>query len=519
MKKFAHILFISFTLLTQISFAQTVNVPLKHWVYDFIDRLETKGIFYQLSTKSYPLSRTEISLILAKIEHNKKTLSSTELALFDQLKGEFHEELEQLNIKSDPLYFERHLMSWSEGVHKAKVDFDFAEVFDVKRGDQYQTADRTSHMTMGGIIRGRFGQHFNFYIHAQNTLNRGSEISNESFDPRYGTPIVISGKNVYSDEAWAYLTWDHAWFQLEFGRDQIKWGPGRHGSLMISKENPLFEMLKLKFKFSRFQFTSFHGSLHSGIGAKYLAGHRLELKAFPWLYISGSEAVIYGNRNVELSYLNPLMPYHVAEHHLGDKDNNSMAFDMTCFPLKNHKFYFELFLDDFTTAENPFTYYGNKFAFLLGYRWISPFGLTDADINWEYTRIEPYVYTHKDSINTFQNYDKSIGHWLGPNSDDLFIELRYLFNRDLKLSLSAERIRHGEGDINTPHRASDGTRKRFLSGTVETKWSFGFNFTDQLFRDVFLSLNYYYMKTDNLNRIEGAKSKDSQASFQLSLNW
>ena len=108
---------------------------------------------------------------------------------------------------------------------------------------------------------------------------------------------------------------------------------------MLSSENPLFELFKLKFKFNRFQFTSFHGSLHSDVGTKYLAGHRLELMLCPKLYLSGSEAVVYGDRNVEFAYLNPIMPYHVAEHHLGDKDNNTMAFDVTAFPIKNHKLY------------------------------------------------------------------------------------------------------------------------------------------------------------------------------------
>ena len=340
MKKFARLLFISFILLSKTSFTQSVNVPLKHWIYDFLDRLETKGTFYSISTKSYPLLRTEIAVILAEIETKNNLLNKAEQSLFDQLKGEFHEELELLSVKSESRYFERHLMTWREGEHNIKVDFDFAQIFDVKRGNQYKTTERTSQSTMGGIIRGCLGRHFNFYVHAQNTLTRGTDITEENFNPRYGAPITISGENVYTDEAWAYVTWQHSWFQFEFGRDQIKWGPGHRGSLMISTENPLFEILKLKFKFNRFQFTSFHGSLHSNTGAKYLAGHRLALKVLPWFYISGSEAVVYGNRNIEPSYLNPIMPYHVAEHHLGNKDNNTMAFDMTIFPFRNHKLYF-----------------------------------------------------------------------------------------------------------------------------------------------------------------------------------
>ncbi len=519
MKKIIVITGFSLNILIYSLFAQTVNVPMNHWVYRFVDRLETRGIFHSLKTRSHPLTRTDVANILAKIDSSKAILSATELSLFEQLKGEFHEELDLLKISHNPRYSERHLLTWQEGNHKIKSDLDFSQVFDSKNGDQYCEAERTSRTTLGGIIRGQFNENLNFLIHARNTLNRGTDITEENFDPRYGTPITISGKNVYSDEAWAYLIWDKSWFQLEFGRDQIKWGPGLRGSLMLSSENPLFQMLKLKFSFNRFQFSSFHGTLHSGTGTKYLAGHRLELKLFDWLYISGSEAIIYGNRDVELAYLNPIMPYHVAEHHLGDEDNNTMALDITLFPFKNHKVYFELFLDDFTSAENPFTYYGNKFAFLAGHRWVAPLGLDNADLKWEYARIEPYVYTHYKEINIYQNYDKSIGHWLGPNSDDFYLEFGYLINRDLHFALSAERIRHGKGDITIPHEQSEGIRKKFLDGIIENKWSLGFKFTDQLFRDIFLSLNYFYIHTDNLNREAGNNSKNNHVSFDLTFNW
>lgn len=519
MKKIIVIFSFFLNILIHTLSAQTVNVPINHWIYRFIDRLETKGMFHSVKTRSYPLTRTDVAHILAKIDSGKSTLSAAELSLFEQFKGEFQEELTALKIAHNPLDTERHLLTWQEGNHKIKTDLDFLQVFDQKNGNQYPEAERTSRTTLGVIMRGQFDGRLNFFIHARNTLNRGTDITTENFDPKYGTPITISGENVYSDDAWAYLMWDQSWFQLEFGRDQLKWGPGLRGSLMLSAENPLFEFLKLKLSFNRFQFTSFHGTLHSGAGVKYLAGHRLELKLFDWLYVAGSEAVIYGNRDIELAYLNPIMPYHVAEHHLGDEDNNTMALDVTLFPFKNHKFYFELFLDDFTTAENPFTYYGNKFAFLAGHRWVAPLGLDNADLKWEYARIEPYVYTHYKEVNIYQNYDRPIGHWLGPNSDDFYLEFGYLINRDLQFALTAERLRHGRGNITTPHVQADGIRKEFLEGIIEKKWSYGFKFTDQLVKDIFLTLNYYHIRTDNLNREAGKNSKDNHVSFEFTINW
>lgn len=500
--------------------AQSVNIPLDHWVYDYLDRLETLGSYRGLLTTSYPITRTDLARILTHIDSTgAQNLSATDLSLFEQIKGEFHEELESLHVASQSRYHERHLMKYTESDYSVKIDAEFDQQLDVKRGDQYSESERTSMTTLGVIVRGNFGDHLNVYMRARNSLERGTDIVAETFDPRYGTPKTISGSNVYSDDAWAYLVYRYNWFQAEFGRDQLKWGPGKRGSLMISRENPLFEILKFSFSFDKFRFISFHGSLHSGAGAKYMAGHRVEVKLFPWLYVSGSETVIYGDRDIEMSYLNPVMPFHVAEHHLGDRDNNAMAFDMTIYPWRHHKIYTELLLDDFTTAENPFTYYGNKFAFLIGHQWADPFGLTDLNLSWEYTRIEPYVYTHKDSINTYQNYDRSIGHWLGPDSDDLCLKIDYRHNRDIQMGLTAERTRHGEGDLDRPHTPADGNRKKFLSGTVETTWSYGFSISDQVYRDIFINLNYYFLRTGNLHRIAGNNSTDTNVSLQLKINW
>lgn len=504
-------------------FSQSVNVPLDHWVYDFLDRLQTRGLVRELRLSSRPYSRREVALMLSETEgklHSGQTiLSTTELSLFEQLKGEFYDELSALDGVAESRWYERHFTRWEENGNRIYSDLYLYQTVDGKWGEQYERAEKISQTTVGGSIRGQFKDQFGFFIFVKNTLTKGEDITEENFDPSLGPPVVISGKNVYSDDASAYLVWKLPWLRMEFGRDRAQWGPGIRGSLMLSANNPRFDMLKLKIHFKGFRFTSIHGKLSSGLGSKYIALHRLELTLFPWLTISGSESVIYGNRGIEPAYVNPIMPYHVAEHHLGDKDNNAMSFDVTAFPLHNHKFYFELFIDDFTTAKNPFTYYGNKFAFLTGWRWVAPMGIRDMDLQLEYARIEPYVYTHRDEINIYKNYDKSIGHWLGPNSDDLYIRSNYLINHHLSCAIVSERIRSGEGDIDTPHDMSIGDRKDFLSGPVETKWTWGIEARAQIFKDGFLSLNYYYIDTRNSNRIRSANSKDHQLSFQLLVNY
>ena len=503
-------------------YSQSVNVPLDHWAYSFLDRMEVRGCFRSLLLRTRPISRVDLAKIISEIEisssKGKVTLSKAERSVLEQLKGEFFEELNGLSENIQKRYHEKHLFAWEENNNQFKIDVDFSQRFDINRGSNYDTTGRTSLTTLGGIVRGQLKNKIAFFLHFKNTLIRGQDIDEENFNPGLGMPITISGENVYQDEASAYFVWKLPWGQIELGRDQAQWGPCYKGSLMLSAQNPLFDLFKINAQFKRFQFTSIHGKLNSSAGQKYLAAHRIEFQPFPWLFLAGSEAVVYGNRDMELQYLNPLMPYHIAEHHLGDHDNNMMSFDVTLFPKAGHKVYAELFLDDMTTAENPFTYYGNKFAFTVGHYWANPFRMSNLDVKIEYTRLEPFVYTHQDSVNVYEHYNRHIGHWLEPNSDQLYFETAYLLNRDIKMSFIAERIRHGDGDIHSPYQEEMGTKKSFLSGIVETKWRIGFSITDQIFRDVFLNLQYHYINTGNLNHISGNDSKDNQIIFQLNAN-
>lgn len=524
LKKLIYILSVTLSLGWVISsYAQSVNVPLSHWAYDFLNRLEVQGAFRGLYLRALPISRQDLADILAQVDQahaaNTIQLSKAELDLFEQLKGEFCEELASRQLKTQERYAERHLVAWQEHNSRITIDFDFGQRFDINRGSRYDSTGRSSFTTLGGMVRGSLNGSLAFQIHFKNTLIRGQKITSENFNPALGLPLTISGKNVYQDDASAYLVWKFPWFQFEFGRDEAKWGPGQQGSLMLSAQNPLFDLIKIRAQYHRFQFTSLHGKLSSDAGRKYLTAHRLELRVAPWLFLAGSEAVVYGNRDVEFQYLNPIMPYHIAEHHLGDKDNNTMGLDVTLFPAVGHKLYGELFLDDFTFSENPFRYYGNKFAILLGYHWANPFQFKNLDLIIEYARIEPYVYTHADRINVYKNYDRIIGHWLGPNADATFFEIRYRLNRDLKTSIIAERVRQGEGGVDIPYKEEDGTRKSFLSGIVEANWRWGFSITDQIFRDCFLNLQYHHVQSSNLNRIQGENSSDNQVIFQLSFNW
>ena len=101
--------------------------------------------------------------------------------LFEQLKGEFFEELNEFSINTNKRLHERHLLKWEENNNKFKIDLDFKQRFEINRGDQSDSTKRTSHTTAGGIIRGKLKNSLAFYLHFKNTLVKGEDIERENF--------------------------------------------------------------------------------------------------------------------------------------------------------------------------------------------------------------------------------------------------------------------------------------------------------------------------------------------------
>ena len=462
-----------------------------------------------------PYTRSQIADALLEIEKNKtRDFTAAESGRLNQLKEEFADELTQKSGRSADSG-ERHFMTWKENSFKAFVDL----VLDQNLLHDSDYTSPVSNTTLGGFLRGQLSERFGFSLFVRNTLRKGENLETEQFDPSLGVPVVISGKNAYSDNASAYFIYRFPHVLIEFGRSEAEWGPGKTGQLMLSRHGSYFDMLRLQIQFRRFQWTSIHGKLNHSPQPKFLAAHRLELMITNWLKIAGSELVIYGNRDIEPMYLNPLMPYHVAEHHLGDRDNNTMALDVTLLPGKGHRIVTEIFLDDYTSSENPFTYYGNKWAFQAGWHWLDPLGLEGCDIRTEYTRIEPYVYTHQDTINVYQEYGKSIGYYLGPNSENLDLEISWLLHRDIDTTLFLAQSRKGEGDLFTPADASISTKKKFLSGIVETRKQIGLQLTAQVFRDCFIQTRYSFQRVINKGHQPGRHDNIHQFYFDFSVNY
>lgn len=556
------IISLTYLLIASKLYPQSTYVPLNHWVYDFLERLETKHVIQGVLNGTKPLSRMEIAEYLAEVHRKFKQgyrIKKVEQDQLNFLNIEFNEELKGLighltpyqtrinRIRNNkiikklfPKIFyqnDRNLFSWSEAQFQIFVDpiLYYHRVYN--NTDSLDYTEKDFQCSSGFRIRGNVGDRLGFLIDVRDSKEWGTKtyrIGNYTL-PRLGFVRATSPDFIYHDETVAYLKLGFEHVQLIYGKFSNYWGIGYTGSLILSDYATSYDQFKLEFIYKKFKLTSLYAYLidyeehEQDIlqEKKYLAAHRLEFALWRWLSLGFSETVVFKGRSFEPAYLNPIMFFRSAEHYLGSPDNMMMGIDIKCNLIKNTKFYSELLIDDITTTKLGTDWYGNKLGYLAGIFWVDPLQVQNTDLRIEYARIQPYVYSHHNSL-SYKHYDSLIGHRIGPNSDDLYVELNYRFSRCAKLTFFSEFWRHGAnlvdknvgGDIDQPHISGDDLYVSFLDGNIEKKKNFGVKFSYEVWRNVYIQVKYLRVELRSATMDNGARSnfKTNQFGISIELN-
>jgi hypothetical protein len=505
--------------------AQSVNLPLDHWAYPFFERMEAKSVLTGMRDGSRPISRQKAADWVKSMEiiskSNPKNFSNVDKAMLERLKGEFRDELQSSTITFRTEEWEPHLYSWKDSTGYVHVD-GLAGGVAILRDDGANKDERHIFAPyVGGIIRGRI-RGLGFY--SDNRIftewGRGKYIQNYKASDGYPQNVDRDSTRATWDTSDSYFSFQVQSFRFQIGRDRLRWGPCFFSGLMFSGLAPSFDLVKVQTETRAATFTWMHGELRSDCSHKWISAHRLEISLCKGIDIGLNEAVIYGNRGIETAYLNPFIPYLFAEHTLGDRDNVVMGFDMDITKIPSLKFYSEFFIDDLFAPWEFFSkYWGNKFAFTVGGLWIDPFGLEDSGFRWEYSRIEPYVYTHRDTVNVFEHYNFGLGHFLQPNSEGFFFQAEHRFSLALAMTMNFYSTKHGEGDRRIPHTEQDGTEKQFLCGIIEKRNRFGVQIEWEIVRDVRFRGELARILETNCDHIIANNQQWTEALLSVAINW
>jgi len=492
-------------------YAQSATIPLEHPVYPFVEKIVALLPQHALDLHVLPLDRQQVRKILTNAKISALALSRADENLLQQYLAEF---TDPAIGEMAPPRAERHFIRYEEKDTQLFADLFAHQRFEFRRGAS--ESGEADILQIRGGIRMRIALHPRLLaaVDLSNILERGAKDSLEILTPGAGLPVVLSGASAFREKAIAYFRLRLPWFEVEAGRNQLAWNSSPLTQLTLSQENEPLDLLKLDRRWRKFRFTFVHAKLRAA-QRKFLAAHRLEVAAHSRLFIGIGESVVYGNRSAEFEYLNPIMLYHAAEHLLGDKDNNTLSIDFTAFPFRGQKFYGEIFIDDLSLEFPLGTYWGNKLAYLAGWYWAQPFGWRSSELRVEYARVDPFVYTHNDSVNVYEQDGDGLGARFGPNADRITLQAAYQPHRDLRLVSQLSLQRKGRGEVFRAHRPEDGNAKGFLAGTTINSTSWQFHCEDQLRRDIYLKLELAWERPHHADFIRDFNKTQRRAAFSI----
>ncbi len=517
-----------------------VSVPVRHRVYPYLERLEALGVISRFLDGAKPLSRGRIAGFLKQASQKRDEMTQIDKQLLDLFMLEFRYEIDKTakykqvyqgktmysplqswsDFKKDFLrFFKRiqpeepnYVFMWEN--NENSFYFNAAENFtyDQRSDDVYRSANWQDFK-----FRGTLGGNFGYAAWVELQAVRGDREYRLS-DPLLKGAWTEESDNkdkIYGDRAGGEIAWSSKYINLGFAQQEVEWGYGKSGKLILSNYAEHYPYITLKADWGWGRFTSLHGKLlahQSGVtdddypvyADKWLAAHRLEIAPLRWWKFSINENFIYGNRYLDWSYLIPLNFYRAVQHKLRDRDNATISLDTKILPYKGAKFYATVFLDEFNLSKLNTDWYGNKHALLVGFEQLDPFGLPNTSLTFEYTAIKPWVYTHRFRINNYTTDNRSLGHWAGPNSEIYFAEIEKQWSRRFVTGLFFRQYAHGEnypdlnigGDILLGHDNLLGDQTepletgKLLDGIVTTVRDYNFYLRYEPFNGLFIEADY-----------------------------
>lgn len=452
-------------------FAQVELVPISNKVYPFLNSLFIRNIITNYNSANLPLSRNSIADYLNKLNDSNPNLSVTEKKILNDLKVEFDYDINKKLTQSISLlsdfnfgnifkdYSYKFLYSYADSNASLFLD---GTAFVSHRIFASESFNKTS-ITIGeyGVrLRGTLYHNIGFYLKASSgqQLNGDaySRIVAAQFDPKlHSTLKFLSEKYFESFEGYLRFETSNRAFALTMGREAITLGNGYIDKLFLSTNAVPFDYAKIDLGYKGIKYSFFYGNLRGDslgviLESKNIIAHRLDISLSEKIRLGVFESVITANRPISFTYLNP-MSFLFSADLTAEKENRSnsmIGLDIEILPFKNVGFQSSFLIDDFdfsligkdTPASN-----NSRFGWQFGIFYANPFGITDLNASFEYTHLDPFLYSHKSNMSQYTHWSLPLGHKLKPNSDEIAFKLDYWFTSRIKSTLTIQRQRTGEG--------------------------------------------------------------------------
>lgn len=455
--------------------AQSVYLPIRHPVYDYFDRLETK-FGTELITFSRPMTRMDVAQELVRI-YRSEALAHYDRSQIRFYFREFAEEIQRLG-ELDSTIAPHAEPRWNLIQVDSERPADSYLAIDLIGRGRYELredADNVIQRSNGVRMYGYVGNHLGAEM---KWIDNGLQGIN--YDPRavrVPDPAVVKGPGSGSDFEYeiaeGQFNYSTPWLEAGIQKMDLWWGSGRNGSLILSDHAPSFPRIDLKIDITDWlQFEYFHAWLFSdeidstltyqtttGLGAvkyfetKYMAAHALSAKVLPNLELTLGESIIYGGSDVNVLFLIPVISFRAADRWTKATTGNSQFFANVHYaPIPNLTLYGSGFIDEMDLSKILGSDPINK-DYHVGYT----LGLHTTDLYYdvvplpsetrlEFSRVYIYTYTNYNPQQQYSSHKATLGHWIGPNADIVSLTHRMHPHRAWSVELHGELARFGDAE-------------------------------------------------------------------------
>ncbi len=472
--------------LATVLFGQTHNaVPLTEvGLYDFLNQAELRGFLSDLRTvKPYP--RSYVIKVLKDLEESRPEMNTFEQEVFQVYYDRYVVDEDRDSFLDGDRRFENE-----EGFFRARVGVSLRSLGKIKAteikdsggevlGSLDVTGDMGDKLSWGGTFQGgvfyapydpsteygpsawepySYSKGWDGGIHPASSLNNFASMAlDPSFGYRYNTEIVAS-------------LWDGR-TDLRFGRLSREWGLGQGSLFLAGTAMPFMAFegtvnptpwLTLSFLTGTLEYGESYRNIEDYSIKKTAARQQnmysllyVELRPTDWLYLSVFDAGVYLKRP-EMGYIHPLFSRFSYQNNVGDFDNMVLGGTLALRKPGLGRLYTSVFLDEARfNHDGFFTSFANMYSYQLGAEFILP-GIPWGKGLLQYTKIEPYAYTHYAITNSpwyegfpmetsYLNGGEPLGYPVEPNSDELLLNFNSQFKGGFKAKLGYRMTRHGRG--------------------------------------------------------------------------
>ena len=350
-------------------------------------------------------------------------------------------------------------------------------------------------------------------------------------------------------------------WNIQFGRDQADWGMGETGNLLLSDYSDFYNLLKFTTYWEKFKYSAVYIGLDSwltteekeldedpedgnGLAGGYynfqeqfkaFLAHRVEFRTTEKLNLTVSEAVVFGNKYLNFTELNPVFVFHNLFSPEYSNALLSVEADYTIF--KGLNLYLQYAVDEFQVPgyEGPDSRPGAD-GVLAGFRYIkpAPSGSGYITLNGEAAMTDPYFYNRWHPLTRFTNrrriwsniepdkyeyINKPIGYEHGPDAIVLYSKIGYINPLLFSASFDARYILKGElnDSLDDPLSYDTGDEandQNTASGTAEKELVVGIHSTVFPQRKFSYSADIYWINITDYQHIRGETLND----FEIALS-